>query len=191
MYLKQDMFGKGRIRSLTYVWLCRSVENVAWSLKVMPNSKIEVSFGEPRVKSFPLSQWCDIVDTRQETLYSSPSSDSLIHVVFPMNLYRWKTALENSGTIPNRLLQRRQIRGHTVPTQCCCIRFSSLTGLLSLVDSVRLRGFIFLLTKVVCLIYYLEAFELFKLCWYWVHLAFVVVLSWLKHLHMAVNSNTW
>lgn len=116
---------------------------------------------------------------------------SLIYVVFPVNLYRWETALEKSGTIPNRLLQRRQIRGHAVPTQCCCIRFSSLSGLLSWVDSIRLRGFFFLLAKVVCLIYYLEAFELFKLCWYQVHLAFVAVLSQLKHLHMAVNSNTW
>lgn len=190
MYLKQDMFGKGRIRSLT--WLCWSVEKVAWSPEVTGYFKNRGEFWWARSKIFSTVtvMWhCrrkagNIVQFSEFRLF-------LVHVVFPVNLYRWKTALEKSGTIPNGLLQRRQIRGHTMPTQCCCIRFSSLTGLLSLVDSVRLRGFIFFLTKMVCLICYLEAFELYKLCWYRVHLAFVAVLSRLKHLHMSVNSNTW
>lgn len=122
------MFRNGRIPSLTQHPLY--VGKVPWSKKITAN-RGKLWWVKDKI--------CVTILQQHKTVWFFEFSLPLTHMVLLLNLYRWVTAAEKPRTIRNHLLQRSQIRGHTVPTHCCCARFVQ--------DSPLLRGYFHGLTS--------------------------------------------
>lgn len=72
---------------------------------------------------------------------------SLIHVVFPVNLYRWETALEKSGTIPNVYCKGVRSEATRCPRSVAALDFPLLLVYFHGLTSYAFAGSSFLLQR--------------------------------------------